>query len=408
MAANYEPLIDGIARLLGVTGRDSEDGIRGAHSSSDVERWLGQSLSAPDRQVPIIHDYLRGADALNEAAQTGATHVREIDVPTWQFHQNELQGSIDGDPEIQQAIKDLYVNSRTPADPDVTTQIVKPRATRTVGSAPGNSPIASPEGPVSPTGGDVSVEGAPDTQMAPQAEPAVKPTAAEAKMQADRSRAWHDFGNNSVAGNAVGIEDALDRIKALHAPDDAALPPGQTADWRKAINYMQGLEDKVAEMKQLQIPNDQWSRELVNFKEHSAIDALDLPKYVHDTIDHYNAWADAQKPPTLNDRFKQALGVPRAIQTSIDLSAPGRQGIMVMSRPEYWQHMGTMVGALDETKYLESQNYMRDHPDWHRGRKHSGRRWPSRSPSSGPRSRHRSRRTRRFSTGCASTCSPTS
>src|SRR5689334_21733228 len=121
---DFEPLIKGIADAIGATGRIAEESAgrterlpRGGtpYSTADVERWLCP-LSPPEKQVPLIHDYLRGHAAINEAQQTGATHVQDVSVPVWQSAQKYLQSQVDTDPEVQQALRDMFVGRNTPKD----------------------------------------------------------------------------------------------------------------------------------------------------------------------------------------------------------------------------------------------------------------------------------------------------
>ena len=156
MAADIGPLIDGISKLIGVTDEAgtaaAEKGIpevakpkpratpgsavvsgtaeaqipRGPaearHTSLDVEQWLSTSLkSDPVRQTRVVHDYLRGSAALEEAASTGATHVRDISVPVWESAQKHLQEQVDSDPEVQQALRQLYAGKQKPPS-DVSSQ----------------------------------------------------------------------------------------------------------------------------------------------------------------------------------------------------------------------------------------------------------------------------------------------
>jgi hypothetical protein len=127
---------------------------------------------------------------------------------------------------------------------------------------------------------------------------------------------------------------------------------------------MKELEAKTQEWKGTGVTTDDFARRVQQFRLNSGIDEEALPRAVRQSVDHFTSWADAQKPATAYGRFKQALGVPRALTTSFDLSAPGKQGILLMSRPEYWNNMKTMVEALNEGKFEESQAYIRNHPDF--------------------------------------------
>jgi hypothetical protein len=366
---NFEPLIDGIARFIGAHGETAEKGVR-VHTPTDVERWLGP-LSAPEKQVPLIHDYLRGAAALGEAERTGATHVQNVDVPMWQSLQNDLETHVQADPEVQSALKNLYVNSKMPADPDVTSTIVKPRRmSELTGGAPAAAPIVAPStnvrqpGQPANFGRTTSVEMPADTPMVPQAKAARALPKLDAVAEKQRSDAWNEFAIATESQDAVRMDTALERIKSLHEPKTVNATPGVAPGWQKALNYMRSLEEQTQRWHADGIQNDAWSRSLEKFREQSGIDAVPLPKYIRKTVDRFEAWADAQKPGSVNDRFTEALGVPRAVMSSVDLSAPGRQGILMMSRPEYWEHLKTMVDAWSPEAYHESQAYLRAHPDF--------------------------------------------
>lgn len=342
---NFEPLIEGIARIVGATGKvaakEGDAAARGAgHTRADLERWLGP-LKAPEKQVPLIHDYLRGQHAIEEARATGATHVREISVPVWESAQKYLQQKIDADPEVQDALRSIYVGRNTPKDPDVQTVLAKP------------------EKPAAPT---QSYEVPKDAPVVPQAKPArdrmVDAAAAKSKQQS-----WDEFAVAVESQDAPRIDAALERIRVLHEPENPANPT-EVPGWQKALDYMASLEQQVQQMQAARVTNDAWTDALSVFREQSRIDSVPLPKHVRNTIDRFNAWADAQKPPTMADRFTQALGVPRSLMSSADLSAPGRQGLLMIARPEYRNNLRTMIESWDESKFLESQAYIRNHPDF--------------------------------------------
>lgn len=350
---NFEPLIDGIAKFIGTAGKLGEVGkaaegtgkgaVKGgtAHSVADVERWLGP-LSAPEKQVPVIHDYLRGHSALAEAEVTGATHVRDISVPVWQSAQKMLKDKVDQDPEVQAALKNLFIGSNTPKDPDVTTVKVKPE--------PEPTPSQSVEVPQ-------------ETPTMPQAQSArVKPSL-DAVSKKQQASSWNEFVVAVESQDGPRIDAALERIRGLH---DEQVPgkPAETPNWQRALNYMASLEQQAQQWRASGVTNENWSVELAKFKEQSGIDTVPLLKHVREAVNRFEAWTDAQKPATTEDRFVQALGVPRAVMSSADLSAPGRQGLLMISRPEYWANLKPMVEAWNPEKFLESQAYIRNHPDY--------------------------------------------
>jgi hypothetical protein len=350
---NFEPLIKGISEFIGATAKVGEEGkasentgrgaVRGgtAHSPADVERWLGP-LSAPEKQVPLIHDYLRGHSALAEAQATNATHVRDISVPVWESAQKLLQSKVDADPEVQDALKNLFVGRNTPKDPDVTTVAVRPEPTQQPG---------------------VSVEVPQDTPQMPQAKlPRVKSSlTADAKKQ--QAAAWNEFAISTESQDPPRIDAALERLQALH-DSDVPDKPGETPPWKRALNYMAALEQQTQQWRAAGVTNQAWSDALQQFKKQTGIDTVPLPKPARDAVSRFEAWADAQKPATKEDIFGQVLGVPRAVMSSADLSAPGRQGLLMIARPEYWSSLKPMVEAWSEPKYLESQAYLRNHPDF--------------------------------------------
>src|SRR5689334_14012991 len=119
---NFEPLIKGISEFIGAGASAAKKGVKGVvpHTTTDVERWIG-TLSTPEKQLPVLHDYLRGHAALGEIEATGATHVRDISKSVWESTQKHLQQNVDNDPEIQTALKNLYLGRNTPKDPAITT-----------------------------------------------------------------------------------------------------------------------------------------------------------------------------------------------------------------------------------------------------------------------------------------------
>jgi hypothetical protein len=363
---DFEPLIEGIARFIRVGEKD-------AGRAASVEGWLGK-LSLPEKQVPLIHDYLRGASALEEAQRTGSPRVQGIDVPMWQSLQTKLEQQVQSDPEVQNSLKNLYVNSKTPPDPEVTSSIVEPRrAAPVAGAAPAIAPITAPtaeqRAPGQPAnfGRAGSVEVPESTSPMPQFKPARALPAQDALALKQKEHAWQEFATATETRDPVQMEAAHERISGLHSMDEG--PRGTDPAWKRTLGYMTSLEAEMEKWAQTGIKNDAWTRSLEKFKEQSGIDEVSMPSYMRKTVDRFEAWVDAQKPPTNWDRFKQALGVPRTIMSSIDFSAPGRQGILMMARPEYWSNLRHMFEALDEAKYNESQAYIRNHPDYEMAQK---------------------------------------
>jgi hypothetical protein len=185
---------------------------------------------------------------------------------------------------------------------------------------------------------------------------------AAAKQQ--QVAAWNEFAVSMESQDGPRIDAALEQIKALHDSDSVNAKPGETPEWQRALDYMSGLEAQAAQWRALKVPNEQWSQNVQDYHNQSEIDTVPLPRHIREVVDRFDAWADAQKPGTLMDVAGQALGVPRAIMSSADLSAPGRQGLLMIARPEYWANMAPMIQAWSPEKYLESQSYIRQHPDF--------------------------------------------
>lgn len=344
---NFEPLIRGIADIVGAVGKVAVEGApreKPSYSPIDVERWLGP-LSAPEKQVPVIHDYLRGTAALAEGEATGTTHVRNISLSVWQSAQHRLQAQIDSDPEMQQALKNIYVGRQTSKSPDVTTVEEPAVATR-------------PE--------PVSIEVPKDTPTVPQARPK-KPTIALSEVQRrQQSDAWHEFAIAVESQDEARVMKVLEDIRALHSEVSPMNVSGTTVgapSWQRAIDYMAGLEQQVQEMTATKIPNEDWSRAIETWRTSQGIDQVELPKAARDAVRRFEAWADAQKPPSTMDRVGEVLGVPRAVMSSADLSAPGRQGLLMISRREYWENLRPMVEAWNPERFAESQRYIQNHAD---------------------------------------------
>lgn len=328
-----------------LVGEIAEKGLQakpGPRLPSDVERWLGP-LSTPEKQVPVVHDYLRGHRAIAEAEASGAAEVRGISLPVWQSAQRHLDQKVAADPEVQQALRSLFIGHNTPRDPAVITREV-------------------PKKDLQPE--TVSLEVPTETPPVPQARVRRRTADYTAVSQQQRASVWNEFAIATEAQDQPRIDMALERIKALHEPDTIGTPQGQTPDWQRALEYMAGLEQQAQQWRQMQVPNQGWSEAVRTYRKQSGIDDVELPRYIRNTVDRFDAWADAQKPATTEDLFTQALGVPRAVMSSADFSAPGRQGLLMISRPEYWNNFEPMFKAWNSTHYLEAQKYIRDHPNF--------------------------------------------
>lgn len=323
---NFNPLIEGITKLIGHT-----DPVA-------VEKFIGP-LTRPEKQLPVLHDYLRGASALSEIESTGAPHVRGISRGVWTNTQARLQALIDQDPELGTAIKSLYAGVSKPVEKGVATKIM-------------------PQGP-EPVQGSVSLP----AERAPEQPRAKVPTMRKlaSNEQASRAEAVREFMLGTESQDPTRIEAALERIKALHEND---IPtPGERLPYERTLDYMSSLEQNMDVLRQQGFRGENWDAAIDDFRAKTDLDPATLPKYLQDAVIRYDAWAKAQKPPSLTDMASQVWNAPRAIQTSYDISAPGRQGITMITQPEYWQQWGHMMNAFNEEKFLESQAWLRNHPD---------------------------------------------
>lgn len=362
---NLNPLIESIARLVGIAGETAAkaaekvnrmekpmrrsapgsavtsmvpeakiptDPPKVGRSTLDVEKWLGESLkSDPVKQTKVVHDYLRGAAALEEASSTKATHVREISVPVWEATQRQLQQHVDADPEVQDALRRIYIGKNTEPDPTIRSVVMK-------------DPNPVPQNPVS----NVVPENAPKLKRRPIAE---GPTRETVKV---RDKAWKDLTDGIEAQNPDTIAMALEQIHSLEpAYSKAAGPTEQAAapEWQKAVEYMQGLEKMAAEMQQNRVPREEWAPQIAAFRESSGVDFDALPPRIRNTVERIEAWTDAMKPASLGESVGQVAGVPRALMSSFDLSAPGRQGLLMVSRPEYWAGLKDMVRQFKSPEF---------------------------------------------------------
>lgn len=367
MPANYEPLIEGIARLIGISGKAvakaAEKGVEKPFTRStpgravtgiapeikvptepvspagrttvDVEQWLGAELKTdPVKQMRVVHDYLRGAAALDEAANTGASHVKEVSVPVWQTAQKQLQAIVDSDPEVQGALRRLYIGRNTAPDPMVSSTIIPDRA----------KALETP--PIS----DIVPENTPKFER--RKGTPTEPTVETSKV---RDQAWRDLANSVEGQNPDTVAQALEQIHALEPAYVKAI--GESADvtpqWQKAIEYMSSVEQTAQKMQEALTPHEQWAPTLEALQKESGIDRTALPPRIRRTIERVEAWADAQKPATTGEMVGQVAGVPRALMSSGDVSAPGRQGVLMISRPEYWKALPDMIKQYRDPVFYE-------------------------------------------------------
>lgn len=56
----------------------------------------------------------------------------------------------------------------------------------------------------------------------------------------------------------------------------------------------------------------------------------------------------------LGDYARQVIEIPRAVMTMPDIGAFGRQGIMMVSRPEYWKNVGTAFRTFGDEKAYQA------------------------------------------------------
>jgi hypothetical protein len=373
--ADLEPLIDSIAKLIGVTSEVAPRAVEEAtaaakrpalrpavgravtgvapqaevpptggpqpRSKIDVEKWLGESLKTdPVNQAVVVHDYLRGASALDEAAQTGATHVRQISIPVWEATQRQLQQRVDADPEVQEAIRRLYIGRNTSADPTVTSRVIP-------------DPSASTESPSSST---VVSDDATKFSSRP-----VIAKAPSAETVRTRNSAWQGLAEGVEAQNPDVVAQALEQIHALEPAYAKAVGTAEkemTPVWQEAIQYMLSLEQKAAEMQQSGVTHEQWRPMLDDFRKQLNINYDDMPPRVRRTVQRVEAWADSAKPASAGEVVGQIAGVPRALMSSFDLSAPGRQGLLMISRPEFWHAIPDMVTQFKNPEFFAQHQEM--------------------------------------------------
>lgn len=67
------------------------------------------------------------------------------------------------------------------------------------------------------------------------------------------------------------------------------------------------------------------------------------------------------------------LNVPRAIMTSFDMSAPGRQGFLLSTTPQFWQNLGPMAKAWGSDRFYNAgMKEMQARPEWEAYKKAGG------------------------------------
>lgn len=340
MPMDYEPLIEGIARFIGAASAKAK--------GLDVERWLGP-LSAPERQVPLIHDYLRGAHALAEAEATGVPHVRGISTGIWQAQQQKLEGLVAQDPEVQTSLRSIYANRMAKPDPKLeSTEMKRPSPMQPSVETASSTVLKEPP------------EGEPAVPVA-AAEPATPSRAAAEAQKRQQVKAWNDFAVGVEMQDEDSMAQALERIRALHP--EPTLADGMPT-WQRALGYMVDTEQQVQQMLAQKVPSEQWAKRLEEWRAQSGINDVALPKHIRDTVTRMDAWADAQKPPTAVDQVGNVISAARAVQTAYDLSAPGKQGLLMVGTPEYWQSFGPMFRSLRKQGYEAEMEWLRSHPDF--------------------------------------------
>ena len=326
---NFTPIIEGIAKLIG-------------HNPADIERAIGDKLSNPEKQVPVLHDYLRNAQALSNLDATGAPHFRSISRGVWESSHKYTKGLVDQDPELQGALSALQQASGTPQTPQgmtVTTKTLAP----------------------DPTAQSVTTVVAPGKQ--PSSPRSIRKLTNQ--QQKDRADAFKEFMLGVENQDQARTDAAMERIATLHEPNPDPAAPREP--YQKVLDYAQGLEAKVQEMRQAGVRGDQWNDALRAFRTQSDVQTDKLPSYLRDTVDRYEAWAASQRTPSLAERASDLSHMSQTLMTSWDLSAPGKQGILMSTQPEFWGNLGAMVKSLDRGNYLKSQAEIRANPWYEKG-----------------------------------------
>lgn len=63
--------------------------------------------------------------------------------------------------------------------------------------------------------------------------------------------------------------------------------------------------------------------------------------------------------------FGNTLNLPRALMSTIDMSAPFRQGVFMITRPQFWKSIVPMIRSFGEQKFFdEMMTSIRDHPNY--------------------------------------------
>jgi len=332
---NFNPIIEGIAKLIG-------------HDPAAVEHAIGGKLSVPEKQVPILHDFLRNAQALTNLDASGAPHFRSISRGVWESSQKYTKGLVDADPELQGALASLQQSKATPPPQGMTS------TTKTL----------TPD----PMAQQVSTTVAPGTAPASSQNKSTMRKLTN-QMEKDRADAFKEFMLGVENQDQARTDAAMEQIATLHEPNPDPAAPREP--YQKVLDYAQGLEQKVQEMRQMGIRGDQWNEALRAFRTQTGVTADKLPSYLKDVVDRYEAWASAQRTPSLGERASDLTHLWQTLMTSWDLSAPGKQGILMASQPEFWGNMGAMVRSLDRGQYLKSQAEIRANP-WYEKSQEAG------------------------------------
>lgn len=75
-------------------------------------------------------------------------------------------------------------------------------------------------------------------------------------------------------------------------------------------------------------------------------------RFVKETQEQLDSTVNAGKMGKGAELFANALNTPRALMSSMDLSAPLRQGVFLIGRPEFWKSLPTMMrSAFSEENY---------------------------------------------------------
>lgn len=93
-------------------------------------------------------------------------------------------------------------------------------------------------------------------------------------------------------------------------------------------------------------------------------------EYGNSIIDMYDYVSSIKPEKTATEKILSGAGVPRAIMSSFDLSAPGRQGWGMVTKKEFWQNLWPMVKAFfDKTSYRDIQADIITRPNYEMAKK---------------------------------------